>query len=580
MNLGEYAVQKPVISWLIVLILVGGGITAFPGMGKLEDPNFTIKLAKVITFYPGATAQEVQEEVTYHLEDAIQRMEQVKRLRMSISRAGVSDIEIQFKDHYGPEAFPEIYDELRRRIADIGYKLPPGAEAPHIIDEFADVYGIFGALHGEGYTYRDLKDAAELLKRELVLVPGVRKVEIAGEQMERVYVEINRAKLAQLGIPLERVIEVLESQNSVANAGRVRTGEEYIRISPTGEFTSVAQIKDLLIGAGEGTPVFLGDIARVQRAYQEVPDKLVFYNGQPALTLGIAMLPGVNVIDIGSSLEQRIQELGAQLPLGMEFDAIYFQPGEVDRSVSGFIDSVLQALGIVLVVLLLFMGLRTGIIIGAVLLITVMGTLWVMSLFGIELQRVSLGALIIALGMLVDNAIVVAEGMLVRMQRGMTATDAARETVGNVNGSLIGGTLIGILAFSAIGFSQSETGEFARSLFYVILISLSLSWLTAVTTTPLLCALLLKQGSANEDESADQYGAAPFRVYRRLLSAAIRFRVVTVLGSDRHVPAGAVWLRVGQASVLPKLQHANVLCRRVGTRGHRHSPNAGLYPGH
>ncbi len=527
MNLGEFSVKSPVISWLLIIILVGGGVGGFQAMGKLEDPAYTIKKAKIITHYPGASARAVQDEVTYHIEDAIQRMPQLKRIKMSISRPGMSDIEIDFKDHYTTADFPAIYDELRRKIADMLHLLPPGAQHPVIVDDFADVYGIYLAINGSGYTYRDLKDVADDVKKQLVLVPGVRKIEIGGEQKEVVYIEISRSRLGELGIPLDQIRELLASQNRAVDAGNVRVGEDYIRIEPTGEFESVRQIGDLLISSADRKQLYLRDIATIKREYREVPEKLVYVNGKPSLTLGISMLPGQNVVDVGSRLAERIEELSERVPVGIELDEIYNQPVEVEKSVNGFIVSVGQALVIVIVVLLLFMGLRTGIIIGAVLLITVAGTLWIMQIFGIELQRVSLGALVIALGMLVDNAIVVAEGMLVRMQGGMKASQAARETVAKTQFALLGGTAIGILAFSAIGFSQSDTGEFARSLFYVILISLSLSWITAVSTTPLLCAWLLKTGESG-DQDRDPYGALPFRVYRSVVSSAIKYRWYTM----------------------------------------------------
>ena len=527
MNFGEFSVKTPVISWLLVIILVGGGISGFQAMGKLEDPAYTIKKAKIITYYPGASAKSVQDEVTYHIEDAIQRMPQLKRIKMSISRPGMSDIEIDFKDHYSTADFPAIYDELRRKIADMRQLLPPGAQAPDIVDDFADVYGIYVAISGSGYTYRDLKDVADELKKQLVLVPGVRKIEIGGVQKEVVYIEISRSRLGELGISLDRIREILASQNTVVDAGNARVGEDYVRIEPTGEFESVKQIGDLLISSDDRKQIYLRDIATIKREYKEVPDKLVYVNGKPSLTLGISMLSGENVVDVGHRLAERIDELTDRVPVGIEIEQIYNQPTEVEKSVNGFIVSVGQALLIVIVVLLLFMGLRTGIIIGAVLLITVAGTLWIMQIFGIELQRVSLGALVIALGMLVDNAIVIAEGMLVRMQGGMKAAQAARETVGKTQFALLGGTAIGILAFSAIGFSQSDTGEFARSLFYVILISLSLSWITAVSTTPLLCGLLLKTGEST-DENRDPYAALPFRIYRTIVSRAIDYRWFTV----------------------------------------------------
>jgi multidrug efflux pump subunit AcrB len=526
-NIGEYSVRNPVVSWLLVIILVGGGLWGFQGIGKLEDPAFTVKVAKVITLYPGASAQQVQDEVTYHIEEAIQLMEQVKWIKKSISRPGMSDITIEFQDKYRGEDFPNIYDELRRKIADMKHKLPPGAQDPIVVDSFADVYGIYVTLSGEGYSWRDLWDTADYLKKQLILVPGVRKIVIDGQQQEVAYLEISRARLGELGIPVETIAHVLKSQNVVADAGNAAVGDEYLRIWPTGESDSVQSIGDVLVGSEEKQLVRLSDIAEIRRTYKEVPAKYYYSDGRPALALGISMQGGTNVVEVGRALDRRLAELKDNVLVGMQLNAVYDQPKEVDASVNGFIVSVGQAVVIVLVVLLLFMGLRVGVIIGAALLITVAGTLFIMAVNGIELQRISLGALVIALGMLVDNAIVVAEGMLVRMNAGMKAPEAARETVGATVWALLGGTVIGILAFAGIGFSQDSTGEFAGSLFYVILISLSLSWITGISTTPLLCALLLKPGSAGSEEP-DAYGAAPFRIYRRLVASALRFRWITI----------------------------------------------------
>ncbi len=528
MNIAEYSVRTPVISWLLVIVLVGGGIWGFQSMGKLEDPAFTVKLAKVITYYPGASAQQVQDEVTYHVEDAIQLMEQVKWIKRSISRPGMSDITIEFKDRYRADDFPNIYDELRRKIADMQHRLPPGAQAPIVVDSFADVYGIYLSLTGEGYTWRDLWDTADYLKKQLVLVPGIRKIVIGGEQQEVAYLEISRARLGELGIPVERIGEVLRSQNLVADAGNVTVGDGYVRIWPTGESESVQSIGDALISSDDNKLIRIGDIAEIRRAYIDVPKTYVYQDGKPALSLGVSAMAGENVVEVGRALDQRIADLQGNIPIGMEIAAIYDQPKEVEQSVNGFIVSVGQAVAIVIAVLLLFMGLRVGFIIGMVLLITVAGTLFIMAIWGIELQRISLGALIIALGMLVDNAIVVAEGMLVRMNAGQSAERAAGETVGKTIWALLGGTVIGILAFAGIGFSQDSTGEFSNSLFYVILISLTLSWITAISTTPVLCGLLLKRRQSDDGDGGDAYSAAPFRVYRGLLATSLRFRWITV----------------------------------------------------
>jgi multidrug efflux pump subunit AcrB len=514
-----------VVSWLLVVILVGGGIWGYQQMGKLEDPAFTIKLAKVITLYPGATAREVQDEVTYHLEDAIQLLEQVKNIKMSVSRPGFSDILIEFKDEYRSEDFPNIFDELRRKIADAEKFLPPGAAKPMVIDDFGDVYGSYLALTGDGYSWRDLWDTADHLKRELVLVPGVRKVVIDGAQREVVYVDISRARLGELGISPDHIAKMLESQNVVADAGRVLVGDNYLRIEPTGEFDSVAEIGDLLLASDDKQLIYLRDIATIKRAYEEVPGKMYFVDGKPGLTIGISMLGGENVVAVGRRLEAKIQQLTSVIPVGMKLTPIYDQPAEVEKSVNGFLVSVGQAVGIVIIVLLVFMGLRVGLVIGSILLITVAGTLLIMKVYGIELQRISLGALVIALGMLVDNGIVVAEGMLVRMQAGMNALKAAREAVGKTIWALLGGTVIGILAFSAIGLSPDSTGEFAGSLFYVVLISLLLSWVTAISTTPLLCALVLKPGSGSAEGS---YDGKIYQLYRGMVEQALKHRWVTM----------------------------------------------------
>ena len=526
MNIGEYSVNNKVVSWLLIIIMVGGGLMAFDGMGKLEDPAFTIKMAKVVTRYPGATAREVQEELTYHIEDAIQKLEQVKQIKMSVSRPGLSDITIEFKDKYRQQDFPNIFDELRRKIKDVAPNLPPGADEPMVIDDFGDVFGVYAVITGDGYSWRDLWDTADRLKKQLVQVDGVRKITIDGEQREVVYVDISRSRLAELGISPQSIMQLLESQNVVVNSGNVTVGDDYLRISPTGDFQSVQAIGDVLISSSNRQLIYLRDIAEITRAYNEIPRKMYYVNGEPGLTLGVSMQAGENVVAVGQRMRQRALELQTIVPVGMTFDMVYDQPTEVDKSVSGFIVSVGQAVAIVIVVLLLFMGLRVGMIIGTVLLITVAGTLFFMDLFEIELQRISLGALVIALGMLVDNAIVVAEGMLVRMQSGMSAAKAAGEAVGKTIWALLGGTAIGILAFSAIGLSPDSTGEFASSLFYVILISLSLSWLTAISSTPLLCALMLKSGG--DGAAADPYGGKMFLLFRGAVGHAINRRWLTL----------------------------------------------------
>ena len=526
MNIGEYSVTNKVTTWLLVILAVAGGLTALQDISRLEDPEFTIKEAKVYTLYPGATPHEVEREVTYHIENAIQELSQLKRVE-SISQAGFSEVTVRIKDQYKKPDFPQIWDEVRRKVNDVQNAMPPGAQTSLVFDDFGDVYGLFYALTGEGYSYRELKDHADLLKEQLLLVPGIRKIVIDGDQPEVVYLEVNRATLSGLGISAPEFKDSLASQNIVSDSGSIRVGDEYIRFNPTGQFTSVQQIGELLISGKQGQLIKLKDVATVHRSYEEVPTGFIYYNGKPALTLGISFLPGENVVAVGQRLDNRLHELLSSTPAGMKLNAIYDQPKIVDESVSGFVKNVIAALVIVIVVLLFFMGPITGLIIGAVLLITVLATIWFMNANGIDMQRISLGALIIALGMLVDNAIVVAEGMLVKIKGGEEPLAAARDTVGGTMWPLLGGTIVGILAFAAIGLSDDATGEFANSLFWVILISLLLSWLTAVTVTPMLCALFIKPDKSGAAQ-ADPYAGFVFRKYRGFLHTAIRFRWITM----------------------------------------------------
>jgi len=526
MNIAEYSVTKKVTTWLLIILFLGGGITALQEISRLEDPEFTIKQAKIFTSYPGATPLEVEREITYHIENAVQQLQQLKRVE-SISQNGFSEVTVVIKDKYKKPDFPNIWDELRRKIADAQYLLPPGSHASVVYDDFGDVYGLFYALTGDGYTYRELQDFADTLKEQLLLVPGVRKITIDGTQNEVVYLEISRATMAKLGISNLQFKNVLQSQNLVSNSGNVRVGDEYIRINPTGQLKSIKEIGELLVSGTDNTLIRIKDFAQVRRSYDEVPAKYNYFNGKPALTLGISILSGENVVAVGARLDSRLAELQTVTPLGMQLNAIYNQPKIVDVSVSGFIINVVLALVIVIIVLLFFMGLRTGLIIGAILLITVSGTVWFMNFYGIDLQRISLGALIIALGMLVDNAIVIAEGMLVRIKRGDDGITTAKEVVASTMWPLLGGTIVGILAFAAIGLSDDGTGEFANSLFWVILISLLLSWFTAVTMTPLLCVQFLKPDAA-DNKQADPYSGYLFTKYRNILSAAIHYRWTTL----------------------------------------------------
>lgn len=522
-DIAAYFITNKVMSWMLTLIFLIGGTVAFFGLGRLEDPAFTIKDAMVVTSYPGATPLQVEEEVTYPIEKAIQQLTYVDEVN-SISSRGLSQITVTMRDRYGPDDLPQIWDELRRKVNDIVPQLPPGVAQPSVIDDFGDVYGILLAITGEGYTYKELSDYVDYLRREIELVDGVGKVAITGKQQEQVFIEISMQRLSSLGISADSIFNTLSTQNVVNSAGAVKIGSEYIRIHPTGEFTDVAALGDLIINeTGSEELIYLRDVAKIERGFQEVPSELVTFEGAVALNVGISFVSGVNVVEIGKSVYKRLNEIKSEQPIGIEINAVYSQPEEVEQSVSGFIVSLGQAVAIVIVVLLIFMGIRSGILIGLILLLTVLGTFVFMNLLSIELQRISLGALVIALGMLVDNAIVVVEGILIGMQKGRTRMQAAGDIVNQTKWPLLGATVIAVAAFAPIGLSQDATGEYCATLFTVLLVSLMLSWFTAISLTPFFADMFFKgTKSLNEGEAEDPYKGFVFVWYKAILNMCMK----------------------------------------------------------
>ncbi|MGR5323864.1 efflux RND transporter permease subunit VmeI [Vibrio sp. DNB22_17_1] len=530
-GIAAYFIRNRVISWMVALIFLIGGVASFFGLGRLEDPAFTIKDAMIVTSYPGATPQQVEEEVTYPIEKAIQQLTYVDEVN-SISSRGLSQITVTMKNNYGPNDLPQIWDELRRKVNDLQGTLPPGVNTPQVIDDFGDVYGILLAVTGDGYSYKELLDYVDYLRRELELVDGVSKVSVSGEQQEQVFIEISMKKLSSIGLSPNTVFNLLSTQNVVSNAGAIRIGDEYIRIQPTGEFQSVNELGDLLITeSGAQGLIFLKDVADIKRGYVEVPSNIINFNGSLALNVGVSFSQGVNVVEVGKAFDRRLAELKYQQPVGVQISEIYSQPKEVDKSVSGFVVSLAQAVGIVIIVLLFFMGLRSGLLIGLILLLTVLGTFIFMKYLAIDLQRISLGALVIALGMLVDNAIVVVEGILIGTQKGRTRLQAATDIVTQTKWPLLGATVIAVTAFAPIGLSEDATGEYCGTLFTVLLISLMLSWFTAISLTPFFADIFFKGQKINSSEGKDNdpYNGIIFMMYKKFLEFCMRRAWITVL---------------------------------------------------
>ncbi|EIC5075688.1 TPA: multidrug efflux RND transporter permease subunit VmeV [Vibrio parahaemolyticus] len=529
MNIAEYSIKNKVISWLFIVILAIGGVTSFLELGRLEDPAFTIKDAMIVATYPGATSKEVEEELTYPLEKEIRKLPYIDRIT-STSSNGMSQIMVSMKMDYGPDELPQIWDEMRRKINDLQQTLPQGVQSLQIIDDFGDVYGVMLMLTGDDYDYVELKRYADHLRREIELVDGVGKVDIAGDQQEMLFVEISLDRLASLNLDMNVVSGLLNQQNNVVSAGEVMVNGESLVIRPSGTLNTVQALENLIIhGRDTGNLIRLKDVATITRSIQEKPGNMILFNGKKAINIGISFASGVNVVEVGERLNAELSSLESIKPAGLDMSYFYNQSQEVDDSVKAFVISLAEAVAIVIIVLLFTMGLRSGVIIGVVLLLTVFGTFILMNYNNIELHRISLGALIIALGMLVDNAIVVVEGILVGLKKGRTKVQAAVDIVKQTQWPLLGATVIAITAFAPIGLSQDATGEFMGSLFWVLCFSLFLSWVTAITLTPFLADLLLKEEEKDTNgEEEDPYKGWLFVVFGALLKFSLRFRWMTV----------------------------------------------------
>lgn len=532
MSITNYTIQNKTVTWMFVLLLIIGGIFSFNSLGRLEDPNFTIKQAMIFYNYPGASAQEVEEELTLQVENALQQLPYLDNIT-STSADGTSQILVEMKSTYRKDDLAQIWDEMRRKINDLQVRLPPGVTTPVIADDFGDVFGMFFSVTGAGYSDEEIANYSDFLRRELILVPGVGKVNVGGRSQEQIFIELDRAKLAATGFSATAIQQVLATQNLVSDAGKIRIGSEYIRVnSKTSEAPGLHSLANILLGNVDGQLVYLQDVATLSQGYQDPPAHLYRFNGQKALTLAVSFSSGVNVVKVGEAIEVRLAEMENQRPVGMELGYIYNQPGQVAESVDDFLIGLGQAVLIVIVVLLFTMGVRPGILMSGVLLLTILGTFIVMNIYKIELHRISLGALIIALGMLVDNAIVITEGIMIGMKRGMSKIEAAQKIVSDTRWPLAGATVIAITAFAPIGLSPDASGEFTGALFWVLLISLSLSWVFAITLTPFFCYLMFKDeinSGADSLENVDPYKGVAYRIYKGILHFCLRFRWLSMV---------------------------------------------------
>ncbi|RXJ88744.1 multidrug transporter AcrB [Arcobacter sp. CECT 8983] len=526
MDIAKFSIKNKLFIYILTILSVAYGLIVYEKMGKLQDPEYTIKDAIIVTNYPGATALEVEKEVSNILEEAIQKLSYVKKI-VTKNSSGQSLIIVSMKDKYNSKHLPQIWDELRKKIRQASLQLPPRVEKPYINDDFGDVYGILFAVYGDEYSYDELRDYVDFLKKELILIEGVGKVDTFGEQQRALIVEIKNEKLAKLGITKEQIVQELYLKNLVPYFGRVNVGSEFLRVEANG-FESIKELENIVIKSTQGkSQILLKDIALIKDSYKEPSSEILYYDGHKSTAIGISTTNGGNVVAMSKLVNEKLKELESKKPLGIKLGVISEQGADVEKAINSFILNLIEAVAIVIIVLLLFMGLRSGLIIGAVLLVTIIASFIFMPPLGIMLERVSLGALIIALGMLVDNAIVVVDGILVRINRGMEAKAAASQVVKQTALPLLAATIIAILAFGSIGLSQDSTGEYTRSLFLVVMISLGLSWITAMSLTPILAVQFLKPVKKKEND--EEYSSFIYKIYGSTLKFAINNRYLIVV---------------------------------------------------
>lgn len=516
LNLSEWSVKHPAMIAFLMIACAVAGLDAYRRMGRAEDPSFTIKTGVVFANWPGATSQEMQSQVADKLEDKLQELPYLDFLR-TFTKAGTVTILVQFKDTTPRKEMEELWFQLRKKLSDIRDTLPSGILGPFVDDEYGDVSSAIYAFSGQDFSPTELKHLAESARNRLLRIGDVGKVVLHGEQAEKVYVEFSHQRLATLGIQPQLIFESLAKQNIVAPAGMVDTPTDRVFVRVEGAFDALEAIREVPIQAG-GQAIRLGDIAEVKRGFVDPKSFTIRYNAKPCVALGVVMRKNGNVLELGKQLHKAVEEIRQSLPLGAEIETISFQPLVVQESVGEFLRSFFEALIIVLIVSFISLGLRTGIVVALSVPLVLAITMVVMNSLGMNLDRISLGALILSLGLLVDDAIIAVEMMAVKMSEGWDRIAAATFAWRSTAFPMLSGTLITVAGFLPVGFNNSSSGEYAGGIFWVVGISLIASWIVAVIFTPYLGMRLLPQ-------NIGVHGKAYDGRLHRWLRAAVTFCV-------------------------------------------------------
>lgn len=551
-NLSDWTLHHRTLVGFFLLIIALMGVFAYGRLSQAEDPPFTFKLMVIRSYWPGATAVQVAEQLTDKIEKKLQETPYIDRVQ-SFSRPGESTVMFFARDSTPPAMVPEVFYQVRKKVGDIRHTLPAGIQGPYFNDEFGDVFGSIYALTAEDLAYPQLKDFAERLRDDLLRIPGVGKVEIFGIQDEKIFVELSNAKLATLGVDQATIVQALSQQNAVAGAGFFETDSERIQLRPGGAFDTVQAVADTLIRSGNRS-FRLGDIATVRRGLSDPPAPEVRYGGKRALAIGISMAPGGDIIQLGKALQAHIAKARERLPLGVEIGQAASQPDAVKRSVAAFVQALAEAVFVVLLVTFISLGLRTGMVVALSIPLVLAATFLAMYLLNVGLHKVSLGALVLALGLLVDDAIIAVEMMWVKMEQGWERTRAASFAYTSTAGPMLSGTLVTVAGFIPIAIAKSSTGEYAFAFFQINAIALLISWLAAVVAIPWLGYKLLPDpraprkpglvarrwpllarrlealgvGGPPRSEDHDVYGTPFYNRFRQVVALCVRRRWLVI----------------------------------------------------
>lgn len=525
-SLVKFFLKNRALSWLLLILILAGGVFAYNSMGKLEDAPFTIKQALVTTSYPGASPMEVQKQVTDILEESIQSLGELYYLKTD-NRAGLSKITVYVKKEIRAEDMQQLWDKLRRKVNDVQSKLPAGAGPSVVNDDFGDVLGVFYGLSSESHTYRELEDRAKEIKNELLNVKDVAKVELFGVQNRTIEIVVNPSLLSQTGIRIGDIASAFDKQNKIVDAGAIETSTNRLRVEASGSFESLEEIENLTIVSKDGTYFRLGEIAEIHESYARPARNMMRIGNIPAVGIAISTVSDGNVVEMAELVSKRIKELKEAMPDGYNLDILYNQGYESAVANDGFVMNLIVSVLTVVGVLLFFIGFKNGFLIGSGLIFSIFGTLIYMQSTGIALQRMSLAAIIIAMGMLVDNAIVVYDAALVNMQRGMRKRPAILNAVSSTAMPLLGATLIAVLTFLPVYLSPHITGEILSSLFIVIAVSLLLSWVLAITQNVFFVQEFVRRPRP-EELKGELFSGRIYDFFRKALSLTIRKRYLVV----------------------------------------------------